>query len=81
VWSREEIVELVPPVRMSYIMLSLWEGARGYRSTVEVVPDGRGGTDITWRSSFEPVIPGTGPIVRTVLRSAVAGLARRLAAG
>jgi hypothetical protein len=51
---------------------------RDYRSTVELAPHD-GGTRITWRSTFEPVVPGTGAVLRWFLGAVVRSFARHLA--
>ena len=42
-------------------------------------PDGDG-TIITWGATFEPLIPGTGPLLAAMFRRMMGGFARRLAA-
>ncbi len=64
--SREQIVEIEPGRRLSYILLSGLP-LRDYRATVDLAPNGRG-TTIRWRSTFRPRIPGTGWIYRRALR-------------
>ena len=78
VFGREEIVEYDPPRRLSYVMLS-GQPVRDYRADVDLEPAGDG-THITWRSSFKPLLPGTGPLMRRYLAAIVGGFARRLAA-
>ena len=78
VWGREEIVEYEPPHHLAYVMLS-GQPVRNYRAEVDLSPTD-GGTRITWRSSFDPLVPGTGGVMRMILSRIVAGLARRLAA-
>src|SRR4051794_9684680 len=65
-FSREEIVEYDPPNHLAYVLLSGMP-VRDYRSDVHLDPDGRGGTTITWRSTFLPKVPGTGPLLRAGL--------------
>jgi hypothetical protein len=80
--SRERIVELVPGRRLGYELLSGMP-LRDYRATVDLTPDG-GGTEIRWRSSFSPKVPGTGWLyagaLRIFIRRAAEGLARHAAA-
>jgi hypothetical protein len=76
--SRERVTELDPPYRLSYVVDSP-APYRDYRSTVTLTPLPRGGTAISWRSSFEPVLPGTGRVLRWLLRAIVASFARNLA--
>ena len=78
VWGREEILEYEPPRRLVYTILS-GQPVRDYRAEVELTPVD-GGTAISWRSRFEPVIPGTGAFMRWFLARIVGGMARRLAA-
>ena len=49
--AREEIVELLPDRRFSYILLSGFP-FKDYRADVELAPSGAGGTSILWRASF-----------------------------
>jgi len=79
VYSREEIVEFVPPRHMTYVMRSGWP-VRGYRADVDLTPDHAGGTVIRWRGSFDaPAVPGTGGAFRTLYARVVGRLARGLA--
>jgi Polyketide cyclase / dehydrase and lipid transport len=75
--SREELVELVPGRRLSYVLLSGLP-LRGYRADVDLTPNGAS-TEIRWRSTFRPKVPGTGWFYRVALtrfiRSCVNGLA------
>ncbi len=73
----EEIVEYLPPMRVSYIITKGVPVER-YRATVELEPS-EGGTTIRWRGRFEPRIPGTGPLLNRLLKGAVAQLATNLA--
>jgi uncharacterized protein YndB with AHSA1/START domain len=79
IWAREEIVEYIPPVRISYIVASGMP-VRRYRATVELEAEPDGGTTIRWRGQFEPSIPGTGPLIRGGLTLLLGALARKLAA-
>jgi hypothetical protein len=49
--AREEIVELIPDRRLSYILLSGLPFT-GYRADVDLAPATDGGTDIVWQSNF-----------------------------
>src|SRR5512138_1903925 len=51
--SREEIVELVPDRRVSYVLLSGLP-LSDYRADVDLAPTGAGGTTIRWRAAFCP---------------------------
>ena len=57
--SREQIVAFEPPHHLGYTLLAGLP-LREYRSDVTLTPTAAGGTDIEWRSSFEPRWPGTG---------------------
>ena len=57
--AREEVVELVPDRRLSYVMLSGLPLV-DYRADVELEPDADGGTVIRWRSRFGAKHFGTG---------------------
>ena len=78
VFSREEIVEYDPPRQLTYTLLS-GQPVRNYRAEVELTPV-EDGTQIAWRSRFEPLIPGTGPLLRWFLSRIIGAMARRLAA-
>ena len=75
--TREEVVEFEPPHRLVYEMRSGMP-IRGYRAEVTLSPWGAG-TEIAWRSRFEPLIPGTGALLRVFLSAMVGDIARRLA--
>ena len=77
-FSREEIVELSPPHRLVYTLLSGMP-VRDYRSEVDLRPgpDGRG-TTISWRSTFHPKVPGTGWLLNRFMNWIIAGVASRL---
>lgn len=64
--SREQIVELVPGRRLSYVLLSGLP-LRDYRADIDLLPE-PGGTVVSWRSRFRPKLPGTGWIYRAALR-------------
>lgn len=75
--SREEIVAFEPPRKMSYTMLSGMP-VKNYLAHVEL-RDERGGTAISWTASFDPKVPGTGPVLRLVLAAALKKFAKSLA--
>lgn len=77
-FSREEIVEYDRPRHLAYVMLS-GQPVRDYRADVDLSP-ADAGTAIAWRATFEPKVPGTGPLLRLYLRTLVASFAKRLAA-
>jgi uncharacterized protein YndB with AHSA1/START domain len=76
--SREEIVAYDPPRHLAYTILS-GQPVRHYRADVQLTAEGTG-TRIEWRATFEPLIPGTGRLMRAWLATVVRGFARRLAA-
>jgi uncharacterized protein YndB with AHSA1/START domain len=76
--SRERVVEHEPPYRLVYVVDSPGP-YRDYRSEVRLERTAEGGTDITWSSTFEPIVPGTGRLLRWFLRLVVGSFARNLA--
>jgi hypothetical protein len=66
----EEVTELVPERRVAYALLSGLP-FRNYRSSVNIEPTSDGGTEIHWRSVFEPKIPGTGAACRAFMQSVI----------
>jgi len=76
--SLERITEHEPPHRLSYVVDSR-APYRDYRSVVTLEALDNGGTRIVWQSSFEPIVPGTGRLLRLLLKAIVASFARNLA--
>ncbi|TAL00043.1 MAG: SRPBCC family protein [Rhodospirillaceae bacterium] len=76
--AREEIVELIPDRRLSYILLSGFP-FREYRADVDLEPTDGGGTAIRWRASFYPKYFGTGWFWRIFMALVLATIARQLA--
>jgi hypothetical protein len=76
--GRDQIVEVVPGRRLGYVSLSGLP-VRDYRATVDLRPAGDG-TEIRWRASFLPRIPGTGPFLAWGLGRFLDQCARGLAA-
>ena len=76
--ASEEILAYDPPRRLGYTVLSGLP-VRSYRADVDLEPDGDG-TRIRWTATFEPKVPGTGPLLRRFLTAMLGGFARRLAA-
>lgn len=64
--SVEEVVEVVPPRRFSYVLRSGLP-LLDYRAEVEIVP-GPDARTVVWRSRFRPRYPGTGWLYRLMLR-------------
>jgi hypothetical protein len=74
--SQEEVVAWDPPRHLGYVAVRGLP-ARHYRADVHL-DDDPSGTVVTWRCSVEPLVPGTGAVLRFVLRRMVRGFARRL---
>lgn len=66
---REEIVEIRPRQRLSYVLL---DGLplRDYRADIDLASAPDSGTRITWHTTFRPKIPGTAWIYRRALDKA-----------
>jgi uncharacterized protein YndB with AHSA1/START domain len=79
VYAREEVVAYEAPTHHAYTILS-GNPVRNYRADVHLVADDDGGTRITWRGTFDPLVPGTGRILNAFYRSLIGGTAKRLAA-
>lgn len=78
VTSREEVTVFEPPSRFGYKLLSSGLPLRDYDATI-MLEDAGGGTDITWRSQFNPKIPLTGGMFRRSLGRFIQDAAERLA--
>jgi uncharacterized protein YndB with AHSA1/START domain len=76
--SLEEIVAYEPPSRVSYALLKGLP-MRDYVGDVRLA-DTDGGTEIHWRSSFEPKIPGTGWFFHAFMTKVLGDVARTAAA-
>ena len=76
--SREEVTVFEPPSRFGYRLLSSGLPLRDYDATIMLAPTGDGGTDITWRSQFNPKIPLTGGFFRRALGRFIKDAAQRL---
>lgn len=74
--SREEVVAWDPPRHLGYIVVSGLP-VRHYRSDVDLRTDG-GGTVVTWRGSFDEIVPGSGAVLRLVLKIMTRGFAERV---
>jgi hypothetical protein len=73
--SREEVVAWEPPHHLGYVILTGFP-VRNYRGDVVLATDGDR-TTLTWSSSFDTKIPGTGRLMHEVLFFII----RRFAAG
>jgi uncharacterized protein YndB with AHSA1/START domain len=74
---REEIVEIVPNRRFSYVLLA-GLALRDYRADIDLTPVD-GGTDIHWHTTFRAKAPGMGWIYRRTLQRVTEGFAQGLA--
>jgi Polyketide cyclase / dehydrase and lipid transport len=76
--SREEVTVFDPPSRFGYELLSGLP-LRDYNATITLSEAGDGGTDIAWRSQFDPKYPLTGGLFRRALGKFIQDAAQRLA--
>jgi len=74
--SSEEVVAWEPPHHLGYRTLRGLP-VRNYRADVYLDADAAG-TTVTWRSTFDPLVAGTGPVLRAGLARLVGGFARRV---
>jgi len=77
VGSREEVVAWDPPHHLAYRILRGFP-VRNYLADVTLTPEGDG-TRIDWSGSFDPKIPGSGPVLDAVLSRMMQGFADSLA--
>jgi uncharacterized protein YndB with AHSA1/START domain len=78
VYAREQILEYDAPSHMAYTIVK-GQPVRNYRADVELRAAGSG-TTIVWHAAFEPLIPGTGALLRAFFRRAITRTATGLAA-
>jgi uncharacterized protein YndB with AHSA1/START domain len=76
--AREEVVELIPDRRLSYILLSGLPLTH-YRADVDLEPGEHGGTVIHWRSRFGAKHLGTGWLWKWLMRRTLQTVANQLA--
>lgn len=76
--ATEEVVELVPDRRLSYVLL---EGLplRDYRAVVEIEPEAAGAR-VTWSCVFYPKHPGSGWFWSMAMRQTLKSMSSKLAA-
>jgi hypothetical protein len=77
---REETIVYEQDLRHVYALVggaASW--ARDYQGEVTFRQDPSGGTEVRWRASFVPTIPGTGWLVSAAMRAMVWFFAMRLA--
>jgi hypothetical protein len=75
---REKTIEYEQDRRHVYELIGPPTPARGYRSEAVFTPNSEGGTDLRWSGSFTEAVPGTGPVMRALLRGAIVFLSARL---
>lgn len=63
--AREEVVEVVPERRLSYVLLGGMP-LEGYRADIDLAPVA-GGTEVRWRSAFTARRRWMGPVYRRLL--------------
>jgi len=78
VTSKEEVTVFEPPSRFGYRLLSGLP-LRDYEAEITLTESPAGGTEIVWRSRFEPKIPFTGALFRRSLGRFIQDTAERLA--
>ena len=72
----EEVVEFEPPNRMVYVVLSGFP-IKEHRGEIRLAPEG-GTTRLVWTVGFDPRYPGTGGILRWIVRGVFSRGLRRL---
>ena len=77
--SVEEVTVFEPPARLGYKLLSGLP-LRNCEAEIALTEAPGGGTDITWRSQFDPKFPLTGGLFRRALQKFTDDAAQRLAA-
>ena len=76
--TREVVTVFEPPERLCYELLSGLP-LRGYKACVTLAEADGGGTEIRWRSEFDPKLPGTGGALRRWLTGVLTQVADRAA--
>jgi hypothetical protein len=76
--STEEVTAFEPPARFGYKLLSGLP-LRHYHAAITLTEAAGGGTDIEWRSEFDPKYPLTGGLFRRALGRFIQDTAERLA--
>ena len=75
--NHEEIVELIPGRKFSYVIL---DGMlHDYKGDVTLTPLPAGGTEIEWRGSFRMSVPGAGWLMKMYLTRFMQRAVNRLA--
>ncbi len=73
----EEVTAFDPPKRMSY-RISAGLPIRDHQGEIRVAPL-EGASEVRWTVCFRPLVPGTGPLLRYLLRRGLADVLARLA--
>jgi hypothetical protein len=73
------VVEWDPPAHLGYVILSGMLPVRNYRADIYLEETEPATTLIRWSGTFDPILPGTGAIMRSVLHSIIARFAKRAA--
>jgi carbon monoxide dehydrogenase subunit G len=76
--THEEVVAFEPGSHFAYRLLSGVRGVTNYRADVTLAPTAAGGTEISWRSTFDANF-GAGRLVVAVLGRFIGRVARALA--
>lgn len=71
--STEQVVAWEPPHHLGYTILSGFP-VRHYRADVTLASENDGAL-VSWSATFDPKIPGTGRVMRAVLRRMLRGFA------
>jgi hypothetical protein len=76
---REQVEVWEPRTRFGYTLLSGLP-LRDYHSVVTLTDAGGGGTNLHWESRFDVAVPGTGALLRWLVRRVLADIAAKLVA-
>ncbi|NRA02940.1 MAG: SRPBCC family protein [Myxococcales bacterium] len=72
----EEVTSYDPPRRMTY-RISAGLPIRDHQGEVQVTPL-EDASEVRWKVCFRPLVPGTGPLLRYLLRRGLEGVLARL---
>ena len=73
---RELIIEEVPPRGQRYVLLG-WTPVRDYQGEVSLEEEADG-CAVSWRGRFNAMVPGSGVVMRALLRIPIERMARAL---
>lgn len=74
---KEQTTTYTPDSVFGYRMIGAGP-TRNYEARVELSPAADGGTDIRWTCSFDPLVPGSGPVARAALSWLIGRFLRNL---